>query len=223
MGAFSQLSAYYSEGLVRKAKELNYSDSNLLILIGDEQALKTKYPDVYDNLLSCGHNKEGRTYMEYARDLVASWIFEDDLMAQLRMGGLIIEGAGADKKREILASNKVSASSDCVVSWKEKSILLEIMSDYKGYWTRYGQMDLRDDKYTKLEKSLSLFLGISTKDQKFIFLDFGTDIKATYIPSHRPYGGKPAYQIKFDRSSLLPFNVGQLVELIKSAIESRTV
>lgn len=67
----------------KKAKDLNYSESNTLILAGDEQTLKTKYPVVYANLLSYGHNKDGRTYMEYAQDLVASWIFEDDLMAQL--------------------------------------------------------------------------------------------------------------------------------------------
>ena len=223
MGAFNQLSAYYPEGLVKKAKELNYSDSNLLILVGDEQGLKNSYPDVYANLLSCGHNKDGRSFMEYAQDLVASWVFEDDLMAQLRAGGLVIKGAGTDKDRELLATNTVSASSDCVVSWDGKSVLLELMSDYTGYWTRYGQMDLRDEKYHKLKNSSSLFLGVSTKDQKFIFLDFTANINATHIPSHKPYGGKPAYQIKLNGASLLPFNIGQLVKLIKSTIESRTI
>lgn len=87
----------------------------------------------------------------------------------------------------------------------------------------YGQMDLRDDKYNKLVRSNSLLLGISTKDQKFIFLDFSTNIPATFIPSHRPYGYKPAYQVKVNRSSLLPFNIERLVELIKAAIETRPV
>lgn len=223
MGAFNQLSAYYPEGLVNKANELNYSNANLLILVGDEQGLKCFYPEIYDNLLSCRHNKDGRSFMEYAQDLVASWIFEDDIMSQLKAGGLIIECAGTDKKREILAHKNVSAGSDYLVCWEGKRILLELMSDYTGYWTRYGQMDLRDDKYTKLKMSSSLFLGVSTKDQKFIFLDFSADTKATYIPSHRPYGYKPAYQIKFDKSNLLPFNFGRLVELIKNTIQSRTV
>ena len=222
MGAFNHLYSYYPEGLVPKAKALNYSESNILILAGDEQRLKTEYPDVYANLLSCGHNKDGRSYMEYAQDIVASWVFEDDVMAQLTAGGLIIEGAGADKERVILSHRNVSASSDCLVSWKGKRVLLELMSDYTGYWTRNGRMDLRDDKYGKLKRSASLFLGISTLDKKFIFLDFSTDVDATFIPSHRPYGYKPAYQIKFDRTSLLPFNVEQLVEIIKRAIESRS-
>lgn len=110
-----------------------------------------------------------------------------------------------------------------MVSWAGKRVLLELMSDYKGYWTRYGQMDLRDDKYKKLEKSSSLFLGVSTKDHKFIFLDFNTSINATYIASNFHYEGNPAYQIKFNRESLLPFNIERLVGIIKKAIESRTV
>ncbi len=222
MGAFAQLSAYYPD-IIRKATELNYSEENLLILAGNEQALKDDYPETYANLLSCGHNKDGRSYMEYAQDLVASWVFEDDLMAQLAWEGLQITGAGADKERKILAHKQVSAGSDCLVSWRGRRVLLELMSDYTGYWTKYGQMDLRDDKYNKLVRSNSLFLGISTKDQKFIFLDFSTNVPATFIPSHRPYGYKPAYQVKVNRSSLLPFNIERLVELIKAAIETRPV
>ena len=144
-------------------------------------------------------------------------------MAQLAWEGLQITGAGADKERKILAHKQVSAGSDCLVSWRGRRVLLELMSDYTGYWTKYGQMDLRDDKYNKLVRSNSLFLGISTKDQKFIFLDFSTNVPATFIPSHRPYGYKPAYQVKVNRSSLLPFNIECLVELIKAAIETRPV
>ena len=222
MGAFAQLSAYYPD-IIRKATELNYSEENLLILAGDEQALKDNHPETYANLLSCGHNKDGRSYMEYAQDLVASWVFEDDVMTQLALKGLQITGAGADKERKILANKQVSAGSDCLVSWQGRNVLLELMSDYTGYWTKYGQMDLRDDKYNKLVRSNSLFLGISTKDQKFIFLDFSTNVPATYIPSHRPYGYKPAYQVKVNRNFLLSFNIERLVKLIKTAIETRSV
>ena len=219
MAAFNQLNAYYKQGIVQKAKELNYSDANVLILLGDEEALKSKYPDVYANLLTCKHNKDSRTYIKYAQDLVASWVFEDDLMSQLAAGGLIIQGAGADKERKILSRAKVSAGSDFLVSWQGKQVLLELMSDYSGYWKRNGYLDLRDSKYNKLKNSSSLFLGISTQDQKFLFLDFSTDIDATFVEHHPPYGFKPAYQVHFDRENLLPFDVKRLVEVIKSAME----
>ncbi len=220
MGAFTQLSACFRGGLMPTAERLGYSESNLLILEGNELELRQKYPNVYNNLLSCSHNKDHRTYMEYAQDLVASWVFEDFIMNELESAGLEIEKAGADKNRTILAHANVSADSDYSVQWEGKSVLLELMSDYTGYWARTGCIDLRDSKYLKLERNRSLFLGISTQDRKFIFLDFNYDIPARYISSHRPYGGKPAFQIRMNNEMLVPFNIEKLVEIIKQAIEA---
>lgn len=221
MGAYLQLKSFYPQGLEAKARDLNYSEANLLILSGDAVELKKQFPKIYTNLLSCSHNKDRRSFMEYAQDLVASWIFEDDLMLQLRANGLQIKSAGADKDCVILSDRRVSASSDYVVSWAGKRVFLELMSDYTGYWTRNGQMDLRDGKYKKLIRSKSLFLGISLKDKKFIFIDFAKDINATYIAKHRPYGFKPAYKIIIDRNSLISFNIKELITLIKNAVEKR--
>ena len=95
------------------------------------------------------------------------------LMRSLSAAGLTVSGAGADKSREVLDSSRVSASSDFLVSYKGKTRLLELMSDYTGYWSRYGKMDLRDDKFMKMQDSSSLFLGISTVDNKYILLDMG--------------------------------------------------
>lgn len=220
MGAFTQLSACFRGGLIPTAERLGYSESNLLILEGDEHELRQKYPNVYSALLSCVHNKDSRTYLEYAQDLVASWVFEDYIMDKLSTAGLEIEKAGADKNRTILAHANVSADSDYSVQWEGKSVLLELMSDYTGYWARTGCIDLRDSKYLKLERNRSLFLGISTQDRKFIFLDFNYDIPARYISSHRPYGGKPAFQIRMNNEMLVPFNIEKLVEIIKQAIEA---
>lgn len=221
MGAFAQLSACFRNGLIPTAERLVYSESNLLILEGNELELRRRYPEVYNNLLSCAHNKDNRTYMEYAQDLVASWVFEDFIMDELEGAGLEITKAGADKNRTILAHASVSADSDYSVEWEGKSVLMELMSDYTGYWARTGCMDLRDSKYLKLERNRSLFLGISTQDRTFIFMDFNDDIPARYINSHRPYGGKPAYQIRVNEDMLVPFNIERLVETIKSAISIR--
>ena len=221
MGAFEQLSVCFRDGIVAVAQRLGYSEANVLIMEGNEAELRRRFPDVYANLLSCGHNKDARTYMEYAQDLVSSWVFEDFIMSELSNAGLEISKAGADRDREILAHANVSADSDYSVEWQGKEVLLELMSDYTGYWTRTGRMDLRDSKYLKLERNESLFLGISTQDRKFIFLDFSEDIPARYIDSHRPYGGKPAYQIHVNEDMLVPFNIARLVETIKAAIEMR--
>ena len=216
MGAFTELSKLFKGGLVHQAMRHHYSESNICILEGNEERLRNSFPEVYSNLVSCRHNRDMRTPMEYAQDLVASWLFEDLIIEALQRGGIEITHAGSDKNREILAHGNVSASSDGLVSWNGRTILLEIMTDYKGYWTRYKQIDLRDDKYNKMKNSNSLFLGVSTKEEKFILLNFAKEINAKYSPAHRAYGFKPVYSILITPSMLKPFSSKVLIEEIKN-------
>lgn len=218
MGAFKDLPAFLDEDLVSLAQSLNYSDSNILILKGEEKKLQVEYPGVYRNIISCKHNRDSRTPLEYAQDLVASWLFEDYLIDQLKKAGLQISHAGADKKREILSARNVSANSDSEVTYKGKTRLLEIMTDYSGFWKRNGLIHLRDSKYEKLERTKSLFIGFSTVDSKYALYDFSKTIDATYISSHYPYGGKPAYAVKIKKSDLNTFNVDDVIKDIKACI-----
>ena len=200
MGAFVELSKYFSRGIVEKAIELGYTYDNVLILQGQEKELQWRYPRIWSNLQTCSYHRDKRTPMEYAQDLVASWVFEDCLIKALQDAGLEISHAGADKGRQILSGSHVSASSDASISVRGRAVPLEIMCDYTGFWTREGKMDLRDGKYKKLKNTNSLFLGFSTKDNKVILLDFADELTVTFTPSHFAYGGKPAYSVR-----LLPF------------------
>ena len=65
MGAYSELSKHFFKDIVQTARDFGYSESNILILLGQENELKTKFPDVYSNLVSCNHNRDKRTYIEY--------------------------------------------------------------------------------------------------------------------------------------------------------------
>lgn len=215
MGAYKELSAHFFKDIASKARELNYSDSNILILEGKERELRECYPNIYSNLLSCNHNRDKRTPFEYAQDLVASWLFEDCLVDTLANNGFQISLSGADSNREILVTSKVSANSDTLISMNGKMINMELMSDYTGYWSRNGKIDLRDEKYKKLKNSNSLFLGISTNDKKYVLIDFSSSVNYTYIPSHRFYGGKPCYSISINASELKNFTVENIVKEIK--------
>ena len=217
MGAYQNMVVIHPD-LVEIAKSYNYPDSSICMLEGDERKLKTEFPEAYNNLCSCNHHRDRRTPMEYGRDLVASWLFEDYLMDNLQKAGVKIEGAGADKNREVLPNAKVSASSDCVVAYKGKQRLLELMSDYTGYWAKYKKMELRDSKFTKMQESKSLFLGVSTTDRKYIILDMSGDFDFTFIPSYFLYGGKPAYSIKLAKELLKDLDFSQIAEDIKSMI-----
>lgn len=217
MGAYQYMIGLYPN-LIEKAKSYNYPSASICILEGNESRLKSDYPDTYKNLMSCNHNRDRRTPMEYGQDLVASWLFEDYLIENLQSAGIDVEGAGADKNRELLPNTKVSASSDCIVSYNGKKRLLELMSDYTGYWAKYKKMELRDSKFTKMQESKSLFLGVSTIDNKYILLDMSEDFDFTFIPSYFLYGGKPAYSIKLSKDKLKSLDFSQIADDIKSMI-----
>ena len=222
MGAYSQYSRMFRNGIIAKAIELQYSADNICILEGDMRKLEREHRQTYDNLMSCTHNRDNRLPIEYARDLVASWIFEDSLVQKLQEGGLQINLSGADRNRQLLATSRVSASSDCQISYNGVSRHAEIMSDYTGYWERTGRMELRDEKYLELVREKAIFLGICAigASWKYILIDFAKPVAATYIPSHRPYGGKPAYSLRIERTALMNFMMPPLIEHLKSMISS---
>lgn len=215
MGAFTELSSFLREDLCAAARRLNYSEALICILEGKDVEVEHTYPMVYNNILSCRHNRDGRAPFDYARDLIASWIFEDYLIQQIKIAGINIAHAGADRKREILPSNKVSSASDCITQYHGISRKLEIMTDYKGYWSRNKRIDLRDDKFIKMRRENSIFLGFSTIDSKYIIIDFRENVEAEYTSYHYPYK-KPAYFIPIKGEALKPFDIHSLVEHIKS-------
>lgn len=217
MDIYNLLPQFIGDKILNVALRLNYSEPNILILKGDESSLRERYPDVYKNLLSCNHHKDSRTFLEYGQNLVASWIFEDYLIETLSNNGINVIHAGADKKREILPGIKVSSSSDSSVTYGGKTRLLEIMTDYTGYWNRTLKIDLRDCKYEKMRDSESLFLGISIKDRKYVLIDFKEKIEATYISCHYAYK-KPAYQISISPQMLKPYDPGAVAGEIQGLL-----
>ncbi len=218
MGAFYGLSQYFSNGIINKAIELRYSEPNILILTGDEFSLRNKYPDVWRCLISCEHQRDRRHPMEYGRDLVSSWVFEDCIIGSLRDAGLDVRHNGADKERQVLPHNNVTTDSDAVLIVNGICIPMEIMCDYTRYWTSSGSIDLRDNKYHRLKNSKSLFLGFSTVDNTVVILDFSKDLEYRYIEYHTAYGGKPVYSVKIPEDSIHPFEIDDMIGLIKSII-----
>lgn len=195
MGAFTGSQNFFNYPLTDVARRLRYSKDNLLILEGDIQSLQNLFPETYRNIMSCQHHRDHRTPLEYAQDLVASWLVEDSFLDVLNSNGLHATLDGADRNRRILANVRTSASSDFIVSYNGCSRKLELMNDYTGYWARTGLLDLRDSKYQSLSTEQSLFLAVSTMTREFALFDFRETISARFIQSHIPYGRKPAYQI----------------------------
>jgi len=210
MGSFEGLNEFFSDNLVDLAKSLCYSEENILLLSGKIDDVKSKYPETYSNLVTCSHHADRRTLLEYAQDLISSWVYEDTVMKQLSKDRLVIKLDGADKERKILRNTRTNAQSDYLAEYFGHSVSLELMTDFTGYWIKNGSMDLRDAKYTKMENSHSLFLGISLKSREYFILDFTSNINARYINSHFPYGGKPAYKVLLDRNQFKKFSFDEI-------------
>ena len=88
MGAFTGAQTFFNCPLVEVARRLGYSQDNVLILQGDLQALQNSFPETYRNIMSCRHHRDNRTPLEYAQDLVASWLVEDSFLEILNSNGL---------------------------------------------------------------------------------------------------------------------------------------
>lgn len=216
---YTMLEKFFTEPIITIAKKFNYSEDNILILENNEIELEKQYPETYSNLLSCKHNRDCRTPMQYAQDLVCSWIFEDYLMAELENKGLEINLSGEDRNRKILKSTKVSSSSDYLVSVNNKLIYIELANDYTGYWQTKKQCDLRDDKFLHIKKGVegadySFLLGIDFKNTCYFLVDVNNDENnITYIPFHYAYH-KPVYSINLKNIKLEYFSIDNIYNSI---------
>lgn len=219
MGAFVGVSKLFKNKIVEYAKKAGYSEDNILILSGNETELAQKYPETYQNLLSCRHHADRRSPIDYGKDLVASWLFEDYLFDILKnhSDSFTVSLSGADKERKILARARTSSTSDYEIIYKDGTTRkMELMNDYSGYWAKNNCLDLRDSKYNKLKNEKALLLAIAVGEQKFSVIDFSHEIDSKFIANHRPYGFKPAYQIPIDSGSMIELESEKLInELAK--------
>ncbi len=221
MGAYNGVSQFFGRPLDQVAAEFGYDEDNILILRGDQQTLEIEYPITYRNMISCVHHADRRTPLQYAQDLVASWLIEDYFMRSLTSHYYTISLDGADRNRKILSSARTSASSDFLICMGDKQIKLELMNDYTGFWRKQQVLHLRDAKYVQLEKAQSLFIAIAVPTGEFAIYDFSKNIPARYLPSHFLYGGKPAYELQIPRTSLIPIVDNNMERAIIETINMR--
>lgn len=221
MGAYEGLSHYFKQPLCNYATTLGYDESNILILEGQMNQLQNRHLNIYNNLLSCQHHADRRTLLEYGQDLVASWLFEDYFINEIQNDIFTIQHAGADRTRLILPNQRTSTSSDYIITTNTGvQILMELVNDYTGFWYKNQKLHLRDNKYLQLRNHHGLLLAIalSPNAQKYTIFDFREEIPARRIESHRPYGGKPAYELTVSQESLNDFSFANVKNSIINII-----
>ena len=221
---YMMLEEFFDDTMINIAKKMGYSEDNILILEDNIDKLKTDYSDVYDNLKSCKHNRDSRTEIEYAQDLICSWIFEDYLILNLKLYGLEVKLCGTDHERKILQSSLVSSKSDMFVKGSNNNkIYIELVNDYRGYWLKYSKIDLRDDKYLHI-KSLSkgvdksFLLGVDFYNKKFFLFDVNKNQNVKYEAFHYAYK-KPVYTISLKNIVYYDFSFEKICNEIKKELD----
>lgn len=222
-GAFHGVSNFFNflqvpMTLVEYAEKFCYSEENILIIKGDEELLKSKYPQVYKNMYSCRHNQDKRTALEYAQDIVASWLMEDyfkyAFISSIKSMGINagLSMSGVDKARQLLPESKIARGADYHFIFNGVSIPVEFVCDYTNHYRRRKALDLRDTKYLNLKDEEVILLGISTLSNEYIIVDFSKEQHAIFKPNPA-WGGKNAYTVFFDDIiHLLPFNMHDIVK-----------
>lgn len=194
-----------------RAKELGYSEANILVLRGDCESLIAKYPHIWSNILSCSHNADGRSGFQYAQDLVASWLTEDSFFFELKKHGLEISRSGTDREREILAHGDVSGRSDFEIAYGGKRRYVELMNDYSRYWWENQAADLRDNKYDHIKAQNALFVGICFPMSFYFVIDFFKPVDGYYFFNRR-FGGKRCFHLALTRDVFKPLDYSSLAE-----------
>lgn len=216
---YIMLEKFFDDSVINVAKNMNYSEENILILENKENDLKQRYPEIYNNLLSCRHNRDFRTPMQYAQDLVCSWLYEDYLLDKLKHVGINIKLSGEDRNRKILSSARVSSNSDYLIEYNGKKAFIELANDYTGYWKNKKQCDLRDDKFLHIKNGVkdadfSFLLGVDFKNIEFFIVDVNDSHNITYSNYHYAYH-KPAYSIHLNDVQFYSFNIINISNIIK--------
>lgn len=147
------------------------------------------------------HLRDRRTSEEYALDLILGWIVED-AMKDIFNNILHLNANlhSADRNREFLL--RPVASSDFIIIHNDQDWYVEIISDYTGFWHDYSKVHLRDDKFLNLKAEDGILLGIDYRNSRFLILKVNSieRNRVRQIKEHRPYGGKPAYEISLSTS-----------------------
>lgn len=138
------------------------------------------------------HRRDNRTTEEYAKELIYWWLVEDITIEYIKRLWYQAERSWWDKEREILINP--NTDNDIEIKLGEKTLKIEILSDFTWFWNNQKKIHLRDSKYLKIKNNWYWILGIDFKNETFVYI--GNDIlnNAKYLDYHIPWK-KPAYEI----------------------------
>jgi hypothetical protein len=136
------------------------------------------------------HNRDNRTQLQYATDLILGWLCEDSVVKILNNKGIMANHAGSDKDRNFLQQEAITHGAD--IETPELSI--ELLFDFTNHWQQHDKLDLRDNKYKHIVENKIHLLGIAPRTMTAVHIrpDEMPEFKYGEIPAY----GKNGYTLK---------------------------
>jgi hypothetical protein len=147
---------------------------------------------------SLPHQRDNRTPVQYATDLIIGWLSEDAILIALNNNGTFATPIGSDKDRTFLEKDDITHLADIQTPTK----IVELVFDYTNHWVKHDKLDLRDNKKTHLEKNGITLLGVAPRANKaFVITDY-TDFTHGAIPAY----GKTGWTLQGIKQHLKPIS-----------------
>jgi hypothetical protein len=127
------------------------------------------------------HNKDSRTPLQYATDLIIGWLSEDAILKMIPDAQLI----GADKTRNFLTKETISHTADIQTPTKT----IELIFDYTNHWSKADKLDLRDNKLDYLKQNNITLLGVAPRTGKALVITNYDNFTYGEIPAYSKSGG----------------------------------
>jgi len=139
------------------------------------------------------HHRDGRTPVEYCKNLIYGWLSEDVVLTTVQLKSIPVKLYGTDNVREFLLASEITTEPDLEIGTGENTRLVEVFCDWKGSWEKYSHADLRDNKYKRLVNENSLLLGLSPVSGKGFLLNMSDETHGFYSNKVYGYHGKKGY------------------------------
>lgn len=118
------------------------------------------------NACNLTHNKDTRTPLQYATDLIIGWLSEDAILTALNSNGWDATPTGSDKDREFLLKDDIKHTADIQTS----KGTLELIFDYTNHWSSHDKLDLRDNKKQHLQTNSVTLMGVAPRSGKGLII-----------------------------------------------------
>jgi hypothetical protein len=140
------------------------------------------------------HNRDTRTSLQYATDLIIGWLSEDAILKMIPNAQPI----GADKDRDFLTKGAISHTADIQTPTKT----IELIFDYTNHWSKADKLDLRDNKLDYLKQNNITLLGVAPRTGKALVITNYDNFTYGEIPAY----GKSGWTLQKVSQHLKPIN-----------------